>query len=332
MRFGWLEFLVLWWDVGVVCGEEMWRGVRVFAMRSGGVTSTAESSATIGNLKKKDILIPPVPSPLVQSHRSAAPGRSVQRSLCPAFSQRQVCEEEGGWETGRDKKGNTSALQHKDNSTLCGSAVNFSMGRKSIFDVVPLGIFDVVPLKNYLCVHGNTVGLSGRVGVSWEVVESVSNAKAPAHQLAVLEDFTPLKPLACFLRLDTKLPAVCPTKDPSKLIIRGVSGQFKSGELTAILGPSSARKSTLLNILTGYKCTDPNLTEAMTFAADLKLGKRKSRFEQVVIIDEILNTLRLSASRSTTSEKLSGGEKKRLMIFLELVNNPPIIFLDEPTK
>ncbi|XP_014476200.1 PREDICTED: ATP-binding cassette sub-family G member 4-like, partial [Dinoponera quadriceps] len=76
----------------------------------------------------------------------------------------------------------------------------------------------------------------------------------------------------------------------------------------------------------------PNLTviEAMTFAADLKLDKRKFRFEKCVITDEILNTLRLSASRNTTSEKLSGGEKKMLMIALELVKNPPIIILDEP--
>ncbi|XP_011878504.1 PREDICTED: ATP-binding cassette sub-family G member 1-like [Vollenhovia emeryi] len=151
----------------------------------------------------------------------------------------------------------------------------------------------------------------------------------------------------------------------SKLLLRGVSGQFKSGELTAIMGPSGAGKSTLLNVLAEYKCLDiggsiringqlrdvqkfkklscyimqdyitqPNLTvyEAMSFAADFKLGKRKSRSQKCAVIDEILSILRLTGARNTVTDKLSGGEKRRLTIALELVNNPPVIFLDEPTS
>lgn len=77
----------------------------------------------------------------------------------------------------------------------------------------------------------------------------------------------------------------------------------------------------------------PKLTvyEAMSYAADFKLGKTKSQSEKRDIIDEILNTLRLSKVRDVISEFLSGGERKRLTIALELVNNPPVIFLDEPT-
>ncbi|CAH0702263.1 unnamed protein product [Spodoptera exigua] len=147
-------------------------------------------------------------------------------------------------------------------------------------------------------------------------------------------------------------------------ILHNVSGEFRSGELTCILGPSGAGKSTLLNILAGYNSNgvkgritvnghtremklfkklstyimqedllQPRLTvqESMVTAANLKLGKELGKAEKELIVEEILQTLGLWNHRNTMTEKLSGGQMKRLSVALELVNNPPIIFLDEPT-
>ncbi|XP_050573971.1 ATP-binding cassette subfamily G member 4-like isoform X4 [Bombus affinis] len=70
--------------------------------------------------------------------------------------------------------------------------------------------------------------------------------------------------------------------------------------------------------------------EAMQFAVDLKLDNISQKAKSIAI-DEILNILRLRHAKDTTTECLSGGERKRLSIALELVSNPPIVFLDEPT-
>ncbi|KAF7270561.1 hypothetical protein GWI33_016513 [Rhynchophorus ferrugineus] len=149
-----------------------------------------------------------------------------------------------------------------------------------------------------------------------------------------------------------------------KLILKNISGYFESGQLTAILGPSGAGKSTLLNVLAGYKSTaatgqilingearhakrfqklsryimqedimQPMLTvgEAMMVAANLKLGKKISHTDKLNAIREVLSQLHLQRTFNTQTTRLSGGEKKRLSIALELLNNPPVLFLDEPT-
>uniref|UniRef100_A0A182QES3 ABC transporter domain-containing protein n=1 Tax=Anopheles farauti TaxID=69004 RepID=A0A182QES3_9DIPT len=147
-----------------------------------------------------------------------------------------------------------------------------------------------------------------------------------------------------------------------KTVLNGVSGRFQSGELTAIMGPSGAGKSSLLNILTGYTthgvkgtlafgssgstnrklCSyilqedylQPLFTvhEIMLMACDLKVSSDSlNRSEKLRLVDKILETLQLSYCKQTRCASLSGGQRKRLSIALELIDNPPILFLDEPT-
>ncbi|KAF5292526.1 hypothetical protein FQR65_LT01672 [Abscondita terminalis] len=150
-----------------------------------------------------------------------------------------------------------------------------------------------------------------------------------------------------------------------KQILHGVSGMFKSGQLSAIMGPSGAGKTTLLNILASYikkgstgvvrvnetirdksdrflklsayipQEEELRMTltamEAMTFAVHLKLGYSVTSSYKMLQATEILEMLGLEECHDTITSRLSGGQRKRLAIALELINNPPILFLDEPT-
>ncbi|KAH8404774.1 hypothetical protein KR222_001227 [Zaprionus bogoriensis] len=152
----------------------------------------------------------------------------------------------------------------------------------------------------------------------------------------------------------------------TKEILHGLNGNFRSGELTAIMGPSGAGKSTLLNVMSGFCTTGvsgricvngkpmatsserfrqlscyihqddlhrPQLTvgEIMILAAHLKLGFKVSKDHKLSLIKHILSLLGLEHRYNVHTGKLSGGQKKRLAIALELISNPPVLYLDEPT-
>ncbi|XP_054261205.1 ATP-binding cassette sub-family G member 4 isoform X2 [Macrosteles quadrilineatus] len=69
----------------------------------------------------------------------------------------------------------------------------------------------------------------------------------------------------------------------------------------------------------------------MHVAAELKLARSIPAAEKQNTIADILGTLGLTDAANTQAKRLSGGQKKRLSIALELINNPVVMFLDEPT-
>lgn len=146
-----------------------------------------------------------------------------------------------------------------------------------------------------------------------------------------------------------------------KVILKSVNGEFRAGELAAIVGPSGSGKSTLLNILSGlshsrvsgsikinkeavstrkirkmssYVMQDNKLHDFLTvyetvsFAANFKCRDEKQKESK---IQEVLTSLGMEKSCDTFVKYLSGGQQKRLTIAIELIDDPSILFLDEPT-
>ncbi|CAF1073260.1 unnamed protein product [Adineta steineri] len=168
--------------------------------------------------------------------------------------------------------------------------------------------------------------------------------------------------------------ALCPWKavSQSTMLLEGVSGIAKPGQLVAIMGASGAGKTTLLNILTnrrpgtlkiegevrvngtnmgrninrvsGYVQQEelfiPSMTtrEHLHFHAMLRLNHDISKDQRIARIDEMLDLFNLNKVENTVIGQpglikgLSGGEKRRLLFASEVMIDPPLLFADEPTS
>ncbi len=153
-------------------------------------------------------------------------------------------------------------------------------------------------------------------------------------------------------------------KGRSLRILQGVSLEVGRGEFIGILGGSGQGKSTLLNALCGVgpatggevlisgvpltsreqvnaagvgfvpqdDIVHPELTiaQAITYSARLRLNL--PRAQTAALVDRIIERLGLKDHRDQRIARLSGGQRKRVSIGIELLAKPSVLFLDEPSS
>lgn len=157
-------------------------------------------------------------------------------------------------------------------------------------------------------------------------------------------------------------------KSEERLILKSINGTVLPGELLAILGPSGSGKTTLLTALghrlrqtsgsityngnsfstatkrnTGFVAQNDvfspylSVTETLVFTALLRLPGGLAKEEKILRAEAVIHQLGLTKCKNTIIggrnffKGISGGERKRVSIGQELLMNPSLLFLDEPT-
>ncbi|OMC47034.1 ABC transporter ATP-binding protein [Mycobacterium sp. IS-2888] len=156
------------------------------------------------------------------------------------------------------------------------------------------------------------------------------------------------------------------TIDNNKTLLDDISLGALPGTLTAVIGPSGAGKSTFARLVAGY--TSPTngtvafeghnvhaeyaslrsrigmvpqddvvhgqltVQQALMYAAELRLPPDTTKEDRAQVVARVLEELEMSQHLQTRVDKLSGGQRKRASVALELLTGPSLLILDEPTS
>jgi len=136
--------------------------------------------------------------------------------------------------------------------------------------------------------------------------------------------------------------------------VNGVSFSVAEGECFGLLGPNGAGKTTTIEVMegiskptsgeilyrgepqgsrfreqAGIQFQSTALQDFLTVAEQLKLFA--SFYPKGLSFDELVEVCALEKYLNRDASKLSGGQRQRLLLAIALVNDPDIVFLDEPT-